>query len=72
MLQIQQWKTIQEFELDEQQKYLIFTSLKYNSCKLWKLTLLSIVLMIVDIELSFYSTTTTTRSKVSFHEQKVE
>ena len=58
MLQVQQWKTIQEFERDEQQKYLMFARLKHNSSRIWKLSILSIILMMLDIEVSFVSTTT--------------
>ena len=58
MLQVQQWKTIQEFERDEQQKYLMFARLKHNSNRIWRLSVLSIVLMMLDIEVSFVSMTT--------------
>ena len=57
-LQVKQWKTIHEFESDEQQKYLVFASLKCRSIRIFYLMLISLLLMAVDLSLTSQATTT--------------
>ena len=51
-LQIQQWKTVAEFESDEQLKFLVFSELKNISTILLFLSMMSIVVSIGDIQLT--------------------
>lgn len=51
-LQIQQWKTVAEFENDEQMKFLVFSELKNISTILLLLALLSIIVSVGDIQLT--------------------
>ena len=57
-LQVKQWKTIHEFESDEQQKYLVFASLKCRSIRIFYLMLISLLLMAVDLSLTSQATIT--------------
>lgn len=46
---IQQWKTVAEFECDEQQKYIVFRFLKYYSTGMLVATFISILLSVFEI-----------------------
>ena len=51
-LQVKQWETIHEFESEEQQKYLVFQSLKFKSIKIFYLMLFSLLLMGLDLHVT--------------------
>ena len=54
-LQIQQWKTVAEFESDEQVKFLLFSQLKFFSSALLYVGISTVLLAMIDIELNHYA-----------------
>jgi hypothetical protein len=65
-LQIQQWKTVAEFEEDEKNKFQLFNDLKMKSKILVLLSVVSAIFSIIEIELTHWSKQSSVQSSLDF------